>query len=177
MTFVAGAVIGSLVTWTVVKKKYEQIAQEEIESVKAHFSKREKKEEKTSTDTTEEKRGNLNQYADVLVKNSYAQYSNASKEELVKESERPYVISPEEFGELDDYEMITLIHFSDNVLTDDDGELVENIDETVGNDYASHFGEYEDDSVFVRNDRLGCDYEILFDQRKYSELNHSKYNN
>ena len=34
----------------------------------------------------------------------------------------------------------------------------------------SHFGEYEDDSVFVRNDDRKCDYEILMDQRLYSDV-------
>ena len=38
--FVAGVAIGSLATWKLVKTKYEQIAQEEIDSVKEAFSKR-----------------------------------------------------------------------------------------------------------------------------------------
>ena len=36
--FTAGAAIGSVVTWTFIKKKYEQIAQEEIDSVKEEYS-------------------------------------------------------------------------------------------------------------------------------------------
>ena len=36
--FVAGAAIGSAVTWKVVKNKYEQITQEEIKSVKEEYS-------------------------------------------------------------------------------------------------------------------------------------------
>ena len=36
--FVAGATIGSAVTWKVVKNKYEQITQEEIKSVKEEYS-------------------------------------------------------------------------------------------------------------------------------------------
>ena len=41
-------------------------------------------------------------------------------------------------------------------------------DDVVGMESLTHFGEYEDDSVFVRNDRLKCDYEILMDERTYS---------
>ena len=33
LAFVAGAVIGSAITWKFVKTKYERIAQEEIDSV------------------------------------------------------------------------------------------------------------------------------------------------
>lgn len=39
--FVLGAAVGSVATWQYVKKKYEQIAQEEIDSVKEIFSRRE----------------------------------------------------------------------------------------------------------------------------------------
>ena len=38
--FATGALVGSVVTWKIVKTKYEQIAQEEIDSVKAVFARR-----------------------------------------------------------------------------------------------------------------------------------------
>ena len=78
---------------------------------------------------------------------------------------------------VDGYEMISLTHYSDGVLADDDDEKMadDEVDEVVGADYAEHFGEYEDDSVFIRNDKLKCDYEILLDQRKYSELHNITY--
>ena len=38
--FAVGAVIGSAVTWKYTKAKYEQIAKEEIESVKEVYSRR-----------------------------------------------------------------------------------------------------------------------------------------
>ena len=41
MMFVLGVAVGSVVTWRYVEKKYEQIAQDEIDSVKEVFSKRE----------------------------------------------------------------------------------------------------------------------------------------
>ena len=41
-------------------------------------------------------------------------------------------------------------------------------------DALNHFGEYEDDSVFVRCDERKCDYEILLDQRSFSEVVGSK---
>ena len=37
--FIAGAAIGSVVTWKLIKDKYEQIAQEEIDSVKEEYAK------------------------------------------------------------------------------------------------------------------------------------------
>ena len=39
LAFVMGASVGSLVTWKFVEKKYKQIAQEEIDSVKETYAK------------------------------------------------------------------------------------------------------------------------------------------
>ena len=83
---------------------------------------------------------------------------------------KPYVISPEEFGEFEDYERISLSYYADQILADEDDEKVEDVDNVVGLESLIHFGEFEDDSVFVRNDRLKCDYEILLDQRTYSDV-------
>lgn len=85
------------------------------------------------------------------------------------EFREPYVISPEEFGEMNDYEKISLTYYANGILADENDEVIDDIEETVG-DALEHFGEYEDDSVFVRNEENMCDYEILFDQRNFSEI-------
>lgn len=43
------------------------------------------------------------------------------------------------------------------------------MEEIVG-DGLEHFGEYEEDSVFMRNDAKRCDYEILRDLRTFAEF-------
>lgn len=185
MMFIFGAAVGSVVTWQYTKKKYEQIAQEEIDSVKETFSKL--KEVKNKDNESDENNNvgtiverakdkpSIVEYAAKLRKQGYINYSNTDSlfEEEVDENminDKPYVISPDEFGEFDDYDTISLTYYADQVLVDEDDELVEDIEETVGFESLNAFGEYEDDSVFVRNDRLKCDYEILLDQRKYSDV-------
>ena len=69
-----------------------------------------------------------------------------------------------------EYERISLTYYDDQVLTDENDKIIEDIEETIGIDSLTHFGEYEDDSVFVRNDERQCDYEILLDRRKYSDV-------
>ena len=63
-------------------------------------------------------------------------------------------------------------YYADGVLADDMDDEIEadDIDMLVGRDSLNHFGEYEMDSVFVRNDALKTDYEILLDLRNYSEV-------
>ncbi len=180
MMFVLGVAVGSVVTWRYVKKKYEQIAQDEIDSVKEVFSKREAEftedtEVRIKADNAKEKPSVI-EYAARLREQGYTNYSDMvdEKSEEVKEEpmsiDKPYVITPEEFGDLDDYEIISLTYYADQILADDNDVIVDDIEDVVGFDSLNSFGEYEDDSVFVRNDRLKCDYEILLDQRKYSDV-------
>ena len=180
--FVLGAAVGSVATWQYAKKKYEQIAQEEIDSVKEIFSRRESAadveivtpEPQTAKVGKPEEKPDITEYAARLEREGYTNYSNVSAGEKKEEQEamemKPYVISPDEFGEFEDYERISLSYYADQILADEDDEKVEDVDNVVGLESLTHFGEFEDDSVFVRNDRLKCDYEILLDQRTYSDV-------
>ena len=60
-------------------------------------------------------------------------------------------------------------YFDDQIIADENLDIVDDIEETVGIDSLTHFGECEDDSVFVRNDERKCDYEILLDHRDYED--------
>ncbi len=172
--FILGIVVGSTATYLYLDKKYKQISQDEINSVKEVFSKREEdpitKEKKVDNSKG---KPNIVEYANMLKKQGYTNYSDindgTSKKEIVITQE-PYVIAPEDFGAIDGYDTIGLIYYSDKILSDEEGELVEDINNVVGFDSLTTFGKYEDDSVFVRNDRLKCDYEILFDQRTFSSI-------
>lgn len=171
--FIAGAAVGSLVTWKLVKTKYEQIANEEIESVKETFSKR--YSEKVNEDKPEKEAdvnaNDIAAYNELLEK---LEYANIDVDALIKKGgstviDRPFVISPDEFGEDPNYETVSLTLYADGVLTDEDDTIVDDIEGLVGEDSLTHFGEYEDDSVFVRNDDLETDYEILRDLRNYTD--------
>ncbi len=172
--FVLGATAGSAMTWQFAKKKYEQIAEEEINSVKEMFSKREQGiadveitvEPQPSVEASLKKfeeKPDISTYAEILKNEAYVPEGTEMAEN------KPYVISPDEFGEFEDYDTISLTYYADQVLVDDGGDMIEDVDDVVGMESLAHFGEYEDDSVFVRNDRLKCDYEILMDERTYSE--------
>lgn len=172
LMFAVGAAIGSAVTWKLVKTKYERIANEEIESVKEVFSRRNKKEKEpeeiehgTVAHMLETKPDDVSEYAAMLEELKY----NEKGENDMKNAD-PYVISPDEFAELDDYQTVSLNYYADGVVADDIDEVVENVGSLIGWDSLNHFGEYEDYSVFVRNDALKTDFEILLDTRNYSDV-------
>lgn len=171
LMFATGAVVGSIITWKVVKTKYERIANEEIESVKAVYSKKDQvvqNEDKTDVD---EKPSiyEVKDYLETIKKNGYHKEEN--KEEGDPDmNDSPYVISPEEFGNRDDHTCVSLSYYADGVLADYWDTVVIDPIEEVGPDIASHFGEHEKDTVFVRNEKLKVDYEICRDLRTFAEV-------
>ena len=180
--FAAGALVGSAVTYKILDKKlyeeYERRYQEEVESMKKMLTKKyENTQTVDSSEVEEEKSAGLTleefrSFENELNKLDYAiDFCNDDEQKGVPDmsDDEPYVIPPEEFGE-NDYEIISLTYYADGVLADDMDDIVDNVDDVVGVDSLTHFGEYEEDSVFVRNDLLQTDYEILRDPRKYSDV-------
>lgn len=208
ITFAAGAAIGSVVTWKLVKTKYENIAREEIESVKETFAEYfATNDDTTETEETEEdeerpsnhtrqinwseyedlddeldeyERAEIDEYeADEADRVEYEKLTgyytigkggvatmNNDNDSLAKE---PYVISPYDFASLDDWKQVSLTYYADDILEDDYYNVIGNRDELIGAKALTTFGEYEDDSVFVRNERLKTDFEILKDPRTYDQ--------
>lgn len=170
--FTAGAALGSAVTWKVLKTKYERIANEEIRAAYEHIKHSQsiplfvesEDENEDDSEVPTEREAMMAHYKVVA-----SRYGNIFEEE-VKDVEKPYVIAPEEFGEMANYESVSLTYYADGVLTDENDEVVDDIDDLVGADSLTTFGRYEDDSVFVRDDRRKIDYEILADLRKYSDV-------
>lgn len=175
LLFVAGAAVGSVVTWRFLKTKYEQITQEEIESVKEAFAAKKAVDESprgTRADIAVDEAASEDEEMRDAVKEIIHDlgYDEKKEEEEEDDVEKPYVIPPEEFGDCD-YIQVSLTYYLDGVVTNDQDKIVGNVDELIGKESLSHFGEYEDDSVFVRNDKLKMDFEILKDYREYSEIN------
>lgn len=187
--FLVGVTVGAAGAWFYCKRYYEQIAQEEIDSVKAAFAERKpnalknaKKDfEEGSSESNKQKanmaklKPDLVDYAAKLQEQGYTNYSSIGEQNGIKKKDEedetmvdePYAIPPEEFAN-NDYTVISLTYYSDGVLADDEDELVENIEDTVGKDFAEHFGDYEKDCVHIRNDRRRCDYEICKDNRTFA---------
>ena len=194
--FTAGAIIGSLVTWKVVKTKYEDLAQEEIDSVKEEYTRlmvsmRKKlddsvtyKDDNNEDDRPEKDTDNIDDSImtnyDEIVKgyrssddeeNTQNEKEGEEKEEDndgVSYMEAPYVISPDDFGSVPGYNVEPLDYFADGILADGWGVELD-IAETIGEDAINHFGDYDDDVVYVRNEQTKLEYEVTRDPRTYAE--------
>lgn len=162
--FVTGIVLGSVITWNYAKTKYAKIADEEIASVKAAF-----KSEKSNKDSDiREEKNNIDKMEELAIANKYVTHDKVIKKEETDMNE-PYVISPDDFDE-NGYEIVSLTYYADDVLTDEHDNVIRNRDKLIGKGSLTKFGEYEEDSVFVRDDERKIDYEILADTRNYHDL-------
>ena len=200
--FILGATVGAAVTWYYINEKYIKCSEEEIASIKEAYHNREevledrikKLEEQLCelygepeivadakilvTEKVEDKEDIVN----FARGRKYTQYNSSTEEvadkiaKIARESRytigESYVISPDEFGELDDYAKISLTYYADGILADENCIIIDNVEEIVG-DALDHFGEYEEDSVFCRNDTKRFDYEILKDLRRYADVRKS----
>lgn len=170
--FCGGVFIGGFLTWDFFKTKYEKIADEEIASVKETFEHREPRPDKNYK-VEKALKGN-DAYINIIDSNSYRNYSNTSIETDKKggtadmELKQPYVITPEQYEDNVDYTKVSLTWYNDEVLEDDWGNVLDP-DDVIGSDALKTFGQYEKDSVFVRDDDEQIDYEVLLDTRSYKE--------
>lgn len=169
IAFLLGAGIGSVITWKLVETKYKKLAQEEIDSVREVYSKKEialanevKKAHACLEANT--KNDKVPSYQHIVEDMGYA--AESEEEEGVG---NVHVIPPESYGELG-YEEVSLTYYADDVLAYDDDSVIRDVNKVVGKGSLNTFGEYEDDSVFVRDDDKKIDYEILRDMRRYSDV-------
>lgn len=206
--FAAGAAIGSVVTWKVIKTKYEQISKEEIESVREEYQRLTKimrmeidacrkataahtkiddavdEDDEADTDYpddddrdfTEKEKEQVEYYKITSRYRGSYEESNENNEEGEEDGDDevpyingPYVITPEDFASSPPgYNCCPLDYYKDGVLADGWGVTMD-IEETIGEEALDHFGEYVDDVVYVRNERLELDYEVTRDPRTYKE--------
>ena len=85
----------------------------------------------------------------------------------------PYTISFEEFNEnAEHHEQTTLTYYeADDTLVDAQDKPIDNTDYTVGDDNLSRFGHGSGDPnvVYVRNEKIDMDFEIVRDNGSYQK--------
>lgn len=143
---------------TATEEVNETAAYEQLEADEEIVEDMDVEEEGSDIATISYSKPDIDKYASTVLSSKY--------------KDGPYIIEPTEFGAYEDYECISLTFYADGVLTDENDEKLsdEDIADTIGANFANSFGEYEDDSVHIRNDSRRCDYEILYDSRNYSDV-------
>ena len=179
LLFTAGVAVGSLVTWRYFKTKYEVVEDEFEKKIEEPEGESEEEDpEVLESKSNYGKKPPLKEYVKMVEDNGYVPKTHMEEveEEIAngelgdKDVYEPFIIRPDEYGELHAYETLSLNYYADGVLTDELDNPIEDVESLVPADFADHFGEYDDNAVFVRNDNLECDYEILRDLRKFTDV-------
>lgn len=179
LIFISGAAAGSITTWLLIKKYYETISDEEIKSVIENFKvsrQEEPKEEEVAeqSDTPSFNVKDLGEYRKINETN----YAVPAATEEVHElddvdlpfyptddaDDTPFPINPDYFGSSGNDTAIVTYYSKSNVLANEAGiEL--SVHDILGDDFMSHFGDYEPGTLYMRNNRFGVDYEVILDDR------------
>lgn len=105
----------------------------------------------------------------VFVDNTF----DLQEEKKYRTEDKPYIITHDEFFEAEkDYETQSLTYFEvDDTLIDEQDKPIEDTDTVVGDDHFVRFGSGSQDKniVYIRNDRMGVDYEITRSRGSYLE--------
>lgn len=92
--------------------------------------------------------------------------------------DRPYIINDEDYGEIEEYDTLQLTYFmGDKKLVDEDADdVIDEPDLHVGLDNLKTFEEFPDcTGIYVRNDVIKMDFEILRDDFSYEDIVEKEY--
>lgn len=83
----------------------------------------------------------------------------------------PYGISVDDFLlTKKEYDKTSLTFYKkDGTLSTEDGDVVEDINYILGADWEQYIGKYEDGIAYIRNENAGTDYEVICEDRKYTD--------
>lgn len=175
LTFAFGVVVGSCATAAVVNQYYKQKLDKTLKQAYDDFySNKPTEESKEDPVPVSESEADpiKKSYQNELAKYRYSDILKKGGEPVT--AIKPYAISPEEFEEPEekdkgDYDKISLTYYSNGILADEQDDIIDP-DESVGRDFSQHFGEYEQDAVYIRNEVTQTDYEVTRDLRTYEEV-------
>ena len=65
---------------------------------------------------------------------------------------------------------LELTYYADGILADDEGEVVSDVAASVGWEFDEHFGEFEETTVYVKNDTMKAYYVVAMSEDEYAEV-------
>jgi len=193
--FTLGVCTGGTIAYLITKEKYTDIMNEELDAMENHYEGRDQENvvhhyivEGNDVKSIEPDKDPLS-----VEKNKYGKlarnYQNPSGDDIDEpyfheqtdekhlggevDYPAPYIISESEYSNgRREYDKCSIGYYSDDdTLVDEDDSIITKIDETVGGDNLLNFGTFSNDPdiVYVRNESLAIDYEIIRNYQSYQE--------
>lgn len=188
-----GCLLGIFLGAALTKKKYEQLADNEISEYKKYYdSKLKKKDQKTFTNKTtkqssyeefdpeyvalnsdyiieqaEGMRSLVNDKAEKNVEETMAEREHPTEEDSV-----PYEISDSEFiNGYPNYDKVSITYYDEDLVVADDltNEMIVDPEKLIGEDYLHYFSSGDDDVIYIRNDKISTDFELTRYEGSFSK--------
>ena len=185
--FAAGAALGGLATWVVTKSHYEKVCQQEIErrwkkisGNSSHTVKVTVEEDPVAEEMHDRNEDLVRKTATYM--NMARDYTSCyGKKDDIFEAEAvereyptenrfrpPYEIEAEEAGYGESLNTVTY-YTKDEVLADDITSEALSIADTIGVEGLKLRLESNEEAIYIRNEKIGLDYEVLIKDGSYEE--------
>lgn len=182
LIFLAGASIGSVTTYFIARKKFDELNAKEVEELKIMYGTKQIKNEPSEYDFAEKikpimekvetqaeiakkavNKREITDYNKIIKKE---EYSEKEDEEVNLDDELEYF--PDDFGE--DNDVIYATYYSDGYLIDDDDHMIDT--DMIGGrkSIIEAVEEKNTDLLQVRNKTYNVDYEIVIDESTYADV-------
>ena len=184
--FIFGAALGSGITYVVTKNKYEDILVESQKSLRDYYERKQEKSPKKeelkedvsiNVDINEHLEhdpiiidNSIPENHEEIVNNLLNSYHTLSGEEKESFLNKPYIIEEDEYGQFEDYTYETYVLYEDGILADSDDKVFDDYEEVLGLEFIDHLKKYDIDAVYVRNDVLKKDFEIIPDSYRFEDI-------
>lgn len=172
--FIGGGMIGAGISYFLAKKHFEKVADAEIEAIRDLYA--EKKNDAKEQEHEEPKLPVIEK-ADVKIvediaarqgyRKPYGSYFNGETSEKPKAKNRIRLISPDDFGEIEEYAQIIMEYYAKNDILAyassgprGDEDIVNNREEIIGTEALKNFGKYDENFIHVVNEERQTYYEI-----------------
>lgn len=191
--FVVGFGLGAVAAKMVLKREYEELVQEEVESLRETAARRKGLRKESSPSKVSNKNGEalidgfengikVSPKAKDHYKRMTEQYAGETDLEHIRDRHNvthhdgradctPYAISLEEFSEeMDHFEKSTIYYYDeDDTLADEQEEMIQDVLAIIGPAVLDHLQQAKSDVVYVRNEKMQIDYEIIVLDKSYAE--------
>lgn len=190
LIFLSGAGVGAVGTLLYLKEKYLARADREIDEMRLHYE--------GKLEELKEMERDIGLTKDIISENGYDNPQNSiendekpvlAEEIVVKKPKKrvkktvkeekfdipePRIISFDEYTDDSSYGKCVLSYFEDDeTVIDQNEEVVTDAINILGRDNLDQFGmieEFEDDTLYIRNEMLGFDYEVVRERGSYEDF-------
>lgn len=182
LAFIAGAMVGAGGANVYLRKKYEEIVQEELESIRETANRTAynkalatvQNDVKTMAGLTGNYEGEMGQV--IYDKEDLGGITPVNDGEEYIENNEPYMITDDAYNdEKLTYDKLDLNYYlGDSALVDERDEVVDDFMHLIGADPAVLFAEAAGDGepvnvIYVRNEQIGADFEVQLNEVSWAE--------